>query len=306
MENKNKLIFELLFWGKINPDKIILKKIPSLLKRNKKSEKFIENKWKKQIASGLKIRSNDTRPSRYHLGGLKITEKSVEILASPEISYRDIIGSRSDKFRKLFKKEYWPIPVSVDMILIAKNKKGEKMLGVTLRNANQDYKAGGLHMTTGGAMEIGKDKNPIDAALRETKEETGIKPKELSNIFCRKIIFNPCQSEIGIMFTATAEIPIEKILSRRHDNENKILFIPFKKETLEYWLLKFTHANSIDGIVGALTIGEDFYVINWAENIFAKILKKIKGCKNPKKRQELEKADIKKLKKWLNKNTADK
>ena len=299
MINKKNLIFETLFWGKINPDKVTIKKTPGLLKRSARAEKFIENEWKKQISSGLKTRPNDIRPSRYHFGGLKIAKKFIEISAEPIISYQDVIGSRPDKFRKLFKKESWPTPVSADMVLIAKNKKGEEMLGITLRNADQDYKAGGFHITTGGAMEIGKDKKPIDAALRETEEECGIKSKELSNVSCRGIIFNPYQSEIGIIFVATANIPTEKILSRRHDNENNTLFIPLKKEILEYWLLELTHANSTDGIVGALTVGSDIYGKKWAENILAKIMKKSAGYGNAKKEKVLEKRDIRKLKSFL-------
>ncbi len=299
--NAKNIIFQLLWWGAINPKKVILQVTPGLLKRNPVSEKFIEKEWQKKIAAGLKTWPNDTKPQRYHFGGLKISNNDIKILADPSISYQDVLGSRPDNFRKLFKKEYRPIPVSVDMILMAKNKMGEKMLGLTLRNANQDYKAGGFHVTTGGAMEIGKDKKPIDAALRETEEEMGIKPKELSNISCRGIIFNPCQSEIGIMFVATANIPTEKILSRPHDNENNILFIQLKKESLEYWLLEFTHANSVDGIVGALTIGSDLYGKKWAENILAKIIKKSSGYSNAQKRRSLEKKDIKKLKMFLNK-----
>ncbi len=302
MRNKKNFIFDLHFWRKIDPNKIIIKEVSGLLKRSKESEKFIENEWQKKIASGLKIRLNDTQPKKYHFGGLKIQHNRIEILADPIISYRDVIGSRPDEFRKLFKKEYWPILLSIDMVLIAKNNKGEKMLGITLRNTNQDYKAGGFHVTTGGAIEIGKDKNPIDAALRETEEEIGIKPKELSNIFCQGINFNYYQSEIGIIFIAIANISTEKILSRCHDSENKTLFIPLKKETLKYWLLEFTHANSINGIIGMLAVGEDLYGKNWAENILVKILKRGKGYKNSQKRQELEKTDIEKLKKWLKKS----
>lgn len=294
--NAKNIIFQLPWWGSADPRKIILRIMPGLLKRSKESEKFIEKEWQKKISSCIKLFPNDTKSTRYHFGGIKITKDFIEILADPAISYRDVIGSRPERFRKLFKKEYWPIPVSVDMVLIAKNKRGEKMIGLTLRNASQDYKAGGFHITTGGAMEIGKDKKPIAAALRETEEEFGIKPEELSNILCRGIIFNPCQSEIGINFVATANIPTEKILSRCHDNENNTLFVPLKKEILEYCLLKLTHANSVDGIVGTLAVGNDFYGKKWAENILAKILKRSKEYKNLQKRQELEKADIKKLK----------
>ena len=71
MINKKNLIFETLFWGKINPDKVTIKKTPGLLKRSARAKKFIENEWKKQISSGLKTRLNDIRPSRYHLAALK-------------------------------------------------------------------------------------------------------------------------------------------------------------------------------------------------------------------------------------------
>lgn len=304
--NAKNIIFDLLWWGSANTQKVILQVTPGLLKRNLTSEKFIEKEWQKKIASRFKPWPNDTKPKRFHFGGIKIADDFIEILADPAISYRDVLGSRPDKFRKLFKKECWPVPISVDMVIIAKNKNGEEMLGITLRNASQDYKAGGFHVTTGGAIEIGKDKKPIDAALRETEEEIGIKPKELLSILCRGIIFNYHKSEIGIMFVAIARIPIEEILSKPHDNENKILFIPMNKNNLEYWLLEFTHANSYNGIIGMLMIGEGLYGKKWKDDIMTKLAKNIPKYLSLKRREELEKIDIEKFKKWLIKRDSEK
>ncbi len=296
---KGYAVFDILFWGEKKPNKIILQKINSALKKSPASEKFIENEWQKRIASGLKPWPNDTQATKYNFNGLKITENSIKILTDSKISYRDIIGSRPVKFRELFKEEYWRIPITVDLILLAKNKMGKKMLGITLRSTSHDYKPGGFHVTTGGAMEIGKDKKPLEAALRETEEECGIKPKELSNILCRGIVFNPSLSELGIIFVAIANISIEEIQSRPNDNENKILFISLKKNNLECWLLEFTNANSYDGIFGMLIVGEELYGKAWKDRVIAKLAEKNRKYSRSQKRKELEKIDIRKLKKWL-------
>lgn len=304
MKNKKNLIFNLLFWGKINPQKISIKKVSGLLKRSKASEKFITKEWQKRVASGLKTWPSDTLPSRHHFDNLKISAGSLEIYADPAISYRDIIGSRSEKFKKLFKGGYRPIPLTATMVVLAKNKIGNKFLAITLRNSNNDLGVGGFHVTTGGAIEIKKDKKPIDAALRETKEEMGIKKNELSSVVCQAISLNPWLPEIGIIFTSILNIPLEKLRFRQHDDENDILFISADKNNLEYWLTEFNLANSIDGIIGVLAIGENLYGKKWAENILSKILKNNKRYENYQERTKLEKAGIRKLKKWLDKNTA--
>ena len=302
-DKKEGAIFDILFWGIKNPNKITLQKTGGQLKRSSASEKFIKNEWQKRIASGLKRWPNDILPSRYHFNGLKITDKFVKISADPAISYRDVIGSRPDKFKKSFKGEYCPVPITTTMVISAKNKNGRRLLALTLRNTDHDSNAGGFHATTGGAMEIRKDKNPIDAALRETEEEIGIKPEELSNISCRAINYNPQLSEIGIVFTSEANIAAEKILSRPHDDENKIIFIPIEKDALEHWLLKLTYAGSSDGLVGMLAIGEDLYGKKWKDMVLTELNKKGREYANPKKYRKLEKVDIKKLKIFLNRNS---
>lgn len=266
-----KRLFKLLFWDNYNPDKIIIKKTSGLLKRSPASEKFIEKEWQKRITSDQKAWPNDTKPSRYHFGGLKKSSDALLLLADPSISYRDTLGSRPAKFRKLFPKKYSPVPITVSLALTVKNSRGEEMLCLTSRNTTQDAHAGGFHVTTGGAMEIKKDKKPFDAALRETKEEIGLKPREISNIRCRAIAYNPWLSEIGVIFTATAKVTAKEIQSRPHDDENKTLFIPLTKKNLEYLLLQLTFANSLDGTLGALAIGSDRFGAVWAKNILKKI-----------------------------------
>ena len=302
-DKNGRAVFDILFWGKKNPDKITIQKIKKPLKRNPSSEKFIKNEWQKRVASGLKPWPNDALPSRYGFNGLEISGNSIRILSGSVLSYRDIIGSRPIKFRELFSREYWPVPLTADMVVLAKNKKGEDMIGITLRNASQDQNGGGIHTTTGGAIEIKKDKKPIDAALRETEEEMGIKPEELSGVYCRGILFNPHLSEIGIIFVATADIPVEEIKTLVHDNENEIMFISAQKKNLEYWLLKLTYANSHDGIIGMLMAGEDLYGKKWKDAMMDKLIKNNQEYLNPHKRGGLEKSGIKKLKKWLNKKS---
>jgi ADP-ribose pyrophosphatase YjhB (NUDIX family) len=151
------------------------------------------------------------------------------------------------------------------MTLVTQNKQGKRIIVITQRNADHDSGARGFHITTGGAMEIGKDKSPIDAALRETKEECGVRPKELSTNLCRAVVYNPRLSEIGIIFSGSAKITAEEIQSRKHDDENKILFVSTAKNSLKHWLLKQARQTSVDGILGALTIGNDLYGKQWIE-----------------------------------------
>ena len=291
--------FQLLFWGNYNPNKIILKKTSGLLKRMPAAERFMETEWQKRITSDQKAWPNDTKPSRYHFGGLKKSSKTLWLLADPSISYRDTLGSRPDEFRKLFPKRCSPIPITVTLALTAKNNRGEEMLCLTLRNATQDAHAGGFHITTGGAMEIQKDRQPLNAALRETKEEIGLKPREITELRCRAITYDPYLSEICVIFTAAAKITAEKIQSRAHDNENRTLFISATKNNLEYLLLHLTFANNPAGILGLLAIGNDRYGLAWAKNIMKIILKKGIDYKNARQRAELERKDIKKLHKFL-------
>ena len=296
-KEKEKDFFDILFWDKIDPNKVTLEKTTGLLKRSSASEEFIGNEWWKKITYGFEPWPHDTQPTRYHFGGIDVSNGFVKIIADPAISYRDVMGSRPEKFRGLFAKEYWPITISVDMILVAKNKWGEKMLAITLRGANHDYNPSGFHVTTGGSMEIGKDEKPIDAALRETEEECGIKPRELSGILCRGITLIKDTQEIGVMFSATVNASAEEMLSRYHDNENEVLFVPTDKNNLEYLLTKFTYASSYDGIIGMLTIGEEFHGKHWRDGIMTKLYKRVGKSLSSVKNKELEKMDIEKFKK---------
>ena len=255
--------FNIITEGRFTPDQIrvVLTEPGASMARSKASEKFIETEWQRLITTGVKPWPNDTAPSRYRFVEARIRKEHedeyLEVTLDPGVSYRDAIGSRPAGFKK-FGPEYMPNPVGVTTVIRAKNKKGEDMLLVTLRSVKNDFKGGGYHVSTGGIMEIKKDASPADTAVREITEEVGLKKEELNSLVCCGVVENKLvSSSVEIVFDATTNITVEEIMSRVHDDENELLFIPATPEKMREWLVVPTHANM--GITNAavLMVGRD-------------------------------------------------
>ena len=293
--------FKLLVEGKFTPDRVEMKETPGSLKRSPESEAILESGWQKLLKSGFKPWPNDTKPSRYYFAGAKVENDKLVIAVDPSLSYRDAIGARNPELKKLGK-EYLPIWIGSNLIILAKNKSGEEMIGITLRNSNHDYKPNGYHVTAGGAMDATRKERAIETALREAKEEIGINPKEFSKIICNSVIFNPWSVNAIVNFIGIPYLSVEEILARNHDDENEIIFISADKQELQKWLLKTSHANSSDGIAALLLIGKDRYGEKWFEEMSTALSLLSSEYDDEQKRKELEQRDIRRIREFIKKS----
>lgn len=263
---RKNIFFRFLMEKEFSPEQIIIKRKYNILKRNKESESIIENEWRRFLTLGFNPWPTDTAPSRYHFGGIKIVNNKIIIEADPTVSYRDTIGGRSLKLEKIGKK-FIPIPLGVVVAIIAKTKSGEEMLGITVRNKKHDFKPGGYSITAGGMMQINNRETAKNSILREIKEETGLNPKDIKGLTCRGITYNRGSKTAGIIFFAKTDLSTDKIISKIHDDENEIIFVPIKKEELERFILKIANACTEDGLAAMALLGKDLYGKGWLKRI---------------------------------------
>lgn len=249
--------FEISAEGKFQPEQIEVQITNGSLKRSVESENFIEQQWQQKLADGLKSWPNDTKPTRYRLAGTKVMDNRLILTLDPCVSYRDFAGSNSSDFAKRFGPDYLPRALAVTVILIAKNKNGEEQILMTLRKPDHDYKAGGYHISTGGFMEIDKETDPTRAALRELHEESGIDETELNSLVCIGVVANPWTKHSDIVYEAKTALSVEDILTKEHDRENNLLFIPTERKKLQQWLLGTAHAATGIATAGLLLTGKE-------------------------------------------------
>lgn len=290
--------FKLLIEGKFPPDQIKIKKGVGVLKRNPKSESIIEAEWQKFLSSGFKSWPTDTKLSRYHFAGAKVKNNQLIITVDPAISYRDAIGGRSLKLKKLGK-GFIPIPFAVVTAIIAKTKSGEEKLGIAIRNLKHDYKPGGYSVTAGGNIQI--QETPTKTAIREIREETGLRPKEINELVCRGITYNIGSSTVGVIFFAKTRLSPAIIASKIHDDENQIVFISLKEKSLEKFILETALAAVEDALAAILLLGKDRYGEKWYEKMLKSLIKLGLKYNSKTNRKKLEQKAIRRLKK-LTKN----
>lgn len=290
--------FKFLIKGNFLSNQIKMVWKSNILKRSRESESIIENEWERFLASGVKSRLDDLKPSRPHFGGAKIKNGKLIIKADPIISYRDAIGGRSPKLHKM-KKGFIPIPLGVVVAIISKTETGEEKLGIAIRNQKHDYKPGGYSVTAGGYMDIKTKETPIKTAIRELKEETGLKLKEVKRLVCRGITYNIGSSTAGVIFFAQTDLTPSAIAAKLHDDENKIVFIPIKEKFLENFVLETAPAATEDTLAAILILGKDYYGENWYKKML-KLLPKIGAPPgNQAKCNAMEKKAVQKLKKII-------
>ena len=273
-EGREQKFFEVLAEGHFAPENIETRLVEpgSTLKRAPESEAFIEAGWEKEIenmaARGEKPWPNDLKPTKYRLAGFAVEGDKLVVTLDPCVSYRDFRGVRTEEFVQRFGKEALPNPLSALTMVIAKDRAGEEHMLVTLRNPKQDYKPGGYHVSTGGLMDSRRDKTPIDAALGELAEESGILKDELEQFECRGLVYNPWTFHSEIVFRADTRTTIEDIIERRKEKarskglteeeaEGELLFVPTKRVKLQQWLLGPAHAGVPSGLAEILLVGKD-------------------------------------------------
>jgi len=299
-KNQEGPFFKLLVEGKFLPNQIKIKKGFGILKRNLKSELLIENEWQKFLTSGFKLRSGDTKPSRYHFVGAKVKNGQLIIKVDPTISYRDAIGGRSLKLKKMGRK-FVPVPIGVVAAIIAKTNSGEEKLGIAIRNLKHDYKPGGYSVTAGGNAQTQDKETPTETVIREIKEETGLSPKEIYGLICRGITYNIGSSTAGVIFFVQTHLTPVDISSKIHDDENRIVFIPIRKKWFEKFIIETALASVEDGLAAMLLLGKDRYGEKWFEKMMKSLSKIWTKYIIGENRKKMEQKVIRKLKK-LTKN----
>jgi len=262
-------------------------------------------KWKIEEVKrnpGFKQWPNDENPSRCHLAHFEVTDKgTLQVVLDPCISYAEYIGSQSEDFIRSYpKKKERPYPLAVSTALIAYNEKGEECVMLTKRNTTHDYKPLGYHVT-GGFMEIRKDRSPADTAKRETAEESGVKPEDVSDedLVCRGIIHNNWSGHADMVFEARTDKKVEQIMNEKGDGENTRLFIPLTASKLREWIIAPTHANVVITSAALALLGKSRFGEKWYEDVMTMLAYRSKDYDQKTARKELEERDIRRLRvKW--------
>lgn len=236
----------------------ILTESGETLMRSTESEEAIEAGWQESIAAGFKPWPDDLKPTLHRFVNYRRDGNRIDIILDPCLSYRDIIGSRSSKFKRQFDSKFHPRPLAVTTVLIAKNARGEEQILITLRDNTQDVKPGGFHVSTAGAAKIGRDRTPTEAAYREALEECGAERREISDLSLRAIVFGPWTLHMEMIYFAKLAISTSEIMSRnKHDKKDIVVFIPKDIGVITRLLLGGLHAAVPVGAAALVLLGEN-------------------------------------------------
>lgn len=285
--------FTLLTEGRFSPDQIDVEVTEpgATLMRSPESESYIERRWQEHLAAGNKPWPNDLKPTRYRLASVAVTGGRLKIKLDPCVSYKDHIGSLTREFEDTFGHDFVPDALAVTVVVTTV----DNQTLVTLRNMKTDYKPGGYHVSVGGFMDIRKETNPAAATLRETEEETGIKPEEIENLVCLGAAYNPWTLHTDLIFEAKTTLTAAELLERAHDDENELLFVPMEKSSFEYWMLEAMHANVVITMAAMVLVGQRLYGHEWRETMLRALAVGSRDYDSEEMRQELEKRDLVRL-----------
>lgn len=292
--------FRVLAEGQFEPEQVsaVILSAGECLKRSAKSEAIIEDAWQKHLAAGNKPWPNDLVPTRFHLADLEVYGSSrLEIALDPCISYRDFIGSRVPALLA-GPHSFVPDPLAVTTVLIASDSKGQDHALLTVRSLEHDYKPGGYHVL-GGFMDLRKDKGPTDTAFRETEEECGIAPNEVTELRCLGVVRNLIEGHADVIYSARTSIPAEEVLARKNDGENRVILIPVTPEKLREWIIVPTHANVVITSAALIMVGKQVFSArnriaaeSWYEEMMHFLAYRSKDYDDPAEVMNLEKRDI--------------
>ncbi len=228
------------------------------LLRCHESEAAIEAVWQKLLAAGFRPWPNDLKPTSYRFAGVEQEEDGgVVVTLDPCLSYRDRIGSRTDEFGKQFDSRFYPMPLAVTTVLTALDSSGEEKMMVTMRDATQDVKPGGFHVSTAGVVNIQKDKTPTEAVYREALEECGATKDEITDLSLRAFVYGPWTLHMEMIYFAKLSISCEEVMSRKHGKEDIVLFIPKTIGMITWLLLIGLHAAVPVGAAALVLLGEE-------------------------------------------------
>lgn len=273
-----------------------------VLKRTPQSERILDRAWNEHVAAGNRPWPNDLKPTRYHLADFEVTDSgALQITLDPSVSYRDFVGSRESDLLA-GPPENIPNPIAVSTVLIAKNAAGEDGVLLTVRKSMHDYKPGGYHVL-GGFMDIRKDAGPTDTALRESAEECGLTPEEITELKCHGLVLNKIEGHVDAVYSARTSVLAEDILTRMNDGENEVIFIPLSAAKLREWVIVPTHANVVITSAALLMVGKSFLahelgqngVEAWHRDMLAMLAYRSRDYGDKEIEQALEQRDLKRL-----------
>jgi ADP-ribose pyrophosphatase YjhB (NUDIX family) len=285
----------MLVEGKFAPEQIDVVMTHDTMQRNKESEQFIEKGWCRHLASGAKPWANDLKPTRYRAVSIKVIGGRLEVTIDPCVSYKDFIGSLTPEFEERFGHDFVPDPLALTAVIVTAD---NKML-VTLRNDKTDYKPSGYHVSVGGFMDTHKEQCPVAAALREVEEETGIMPEEIAHLSCLGAAYNPWTLHTDLIFRAETSLTSQEVLTRAHDDENEVLFIPIDQQSIERWILVPMHANVVITMAAMILFGEEMFGHDWRMDMLAQLARGSKNYKSAEVRRALERRDLARLAKMV-------
>ena len=244
------------------PSRINVKLVEGSLKRSAESEAFIEQEWQKLLDGGLKAWPGDTKPGRYRLVNATVLDGRLDLILDPGVSYRDHAGATSSEFARRYEKEYWHNALAVTVFNSGYDAEGIERFLVSRRNMKHDYKPGGIHMSIVGFLAIKKETtgDPVAAADRELKEETGIEAGEVT-LTLLGLAYDPWQNKPEIIFHAQLKPRIEVISGRGHDDENVLVWQALWR--LPSFLIECAPVTVGPGTASALLVGSYRYGSGW-------------------------------------------
>ena len=272
---------------RIRPVHIRTEPVQDTLLRSADSEAFMDGKWQAHLATGAKPWPNDLKPGRFRFAGFEERGADVVFRLDPCVAYRDHVGARDPEFRHRFGDTFLPNALAVTTFITARDKGGLEYFLATRRNKTHDYKPNGLHLSTGGFMEIKKspEGDIVKEGMREATEESGVTPEDL-DLWFLGIAFDPWQNKPDAIFHASVNTPLEEIRRRKHDAENVNLWIPAAK--MLPWLLDPAEVTVPMGLAALLWYGRIMFGQAWFIHVHTQLAKAGERYAAASDRSELE------------------
>lgn len=279
----------------------------STIRRTEESEACIDDQWNRLIKEHkIKPWPNDTKPTRFRFVDCILQDGNVNLTLDPCVSYRDFVGSRDPDFLKRFGQDFLPNPLSGNMLVVT----ADERLVLTVRGHINDYKAGGYQFVAGGFMNMGIDNHPMDTAIREVAEETGIQKNEyMEDVSFLGIATSDWTYATDSFFLGHTTLSSSEIDRRDNDNENTLLYIPFDIKKIQQWILAPVHACSPTTIAAILMACkkllpfENMNANEWESMMLRALHWRSRGYDDPKKRAKLEAEHFKRFERMFGHNS---